>query len=129
MGNIAEWTGPGGEILRLHLQGSTFAAHLGSREPRNVLAGQVGFIRWNADNTVWGVHVSDARYRGTDLALAMVGAALRINPNLKSGDDLTCAGAHLARRANETYGTSFTDVPRPDRIQECGRPDGKCMFH
>lgn len=129
MSSIAEWMGPDGEIVRIHLQGSTITAHLSSPDPRNILEGQIGFIRWSTDNTVWGIYVSDARYRGTDLALELVRVALQVNPNLRSDSDLTCTGAYLARRVNERLGTSFTDVPRPDRLGECRRPAGECMFH
>lgn len=130
---VSTWTSPDGDVLSIYLQGRTIIARPQDNPPVGSIleGGYVAFMNWSVEGVIQGINVSqlDGRYRGTDLALAMVGAALRIDPDLKSGDDLTCAGAHLARRVNERYGTSFTDVPRPDRIQECRRPDGECMFH
>ena len=128
MSEIARWTTPDGEVVGLYLQGQTIAAHLGP-PPRNILDGQLGYIKWNPDNTIWGIGVSAPEYRGTDLALELIGAAFRANPDLMDQDtpDKTCRAAYLAKRVNERYGTHFTEQPDPRRTNDC--PGDGCAFH
>lgn len=130
---VATWTASNGDVLSIYHQGRTVVARPQSDVPsRSILEdGHVAFMNWDAHGVIQGITVSplDGRYRGTGLALEIMGAALRVNPDLRDSDDKTCAGAHLAMRVNERYGASFSTVPRPDRISECKRPSGKCAFH
>lgn len=129
MNKISEWTAPDGSVVGFYLQGPVIAAHPVVRvtASTNILGGHLGFVKWNSDNTVWGINVVSREYRGTDLALEMVSAALQVNPEIQGSDDMTCEGAFLARRVNERHGTSFPEEPRVDRASTCARSN--CIFH